>query len=827
MDRDNEIQFGQWLRARRRALDLTRERLAECVGCSAATIEKLETGERKPSRQIAELLARCIRVPKESLAEFVLFARGGPAFVALDDFVLRQPLTRDGVHLPASPTEFVGRSAELERVRTSMKDDGVRLLTILGPPGIGKTRLALEAASGMASLFENGVYFVPLSGLANVNLVVPTIAGQLGIRQWSHQPVLDALVERLRERWLLLVLDNLEHLLPAAPDIGILLAGAPGLKVLATSRTALHIYGEHTFVVPPMSVPSVEDAALLQDLSRYEAISLFVRRARAVNQDFALTSENAGEIVAICRRLDGLPLAIELAANRARVLSPGQILERLASSLGLLVGGASDLPSRQRSLRGAIAWGYDLLNEGEQRLFRLMSVFAGGCPLDALQEMAVSGDGREMGVVDDLSALVSSSLVGRQESADGARFFMLDTIREFAWEQLVEQGEAVGTRRKHAEFYLRLAEQAEPELQGGDQIAWLQRLEQEHDNIRAAYSYFLEVGDGVSLARMVSSLRRFWYLHGNFSEGHEWLRQALALEDRLPDLLLARVLHGLGTLEWSVGDLKSAVHHFSESLAIWRVLDDRRGIADMLNNLGIALLPQGKYDEARAHHRESLEIYRELDDSWSISLALANLGLVALDSGEYEEAEGLLRESLDIRRVSGDEQGLAQSLNNLGIVARCKGDIELSCALHKESIEMFRGMGDRWTLAMALSNLGHTGLGGGLASAPRYFLESLDMFRDLGAKQGVAGCFEGLAQVAGWEGRDTLAACLFGVAEELRVGLATITPYNLITYKASRAAVAARLGVEAFQTAWQHGSRLDLEGAYSLVADAWAALVSH
>lgn len=818
------IVFSHWLRARRRALDLTRERLALCVGCSSATIEKLESGERKPSRQIAELLARCLHIPDESLGDFVLFARGGPLSPAFDDLPFHPTSTSAGVHLPASPTEFVGRSAEMERVSALLQEPGVRLLTLLGPPGIGKTRLAIELASGMASYFEHGIYFAPLSGLEDASLVVPALASALEVRQWPHQPLLDTLVERLRDRRLLLVIDNFEHLLPAALDIGLLLSRASGLKVLATSRTALHIYGEHTFAVPPMSLPSPEDPSSANDpdfLSRYEATSLFVRRARAANHDFVLTPGNAAQVLAICRRLDGLPLAIELAANRARVLSPGQILEHLTSSLDLLAGGASDLPARQRSLRGAIAWGYDLLSIRAQRLFRLLSLFAGGCPLPALETLVTEMPALTM--VDNLSALVDSSLVRRQATREGVRFSMLDTVREFASEQLAASGEAGEARRSFSAYYLRLAEQAEPELQGGDQETWLRRLEEEHDNLRSTYSYYSDAGDGVSLATLASSLRRFWYLHGHFFEGHAWLRQALTYEDRLPPTLLAKVLHGLGLLDWSTGDLRSAELHFNESLLIWRSLDDKRGIANMLNNLGIVLLPQCKFDTARAQHIESLQIYRDLEDTWGVALSLSNLGLVALDSGDYAEAEKLLSESLTLRRDLRDEQGGAQSLNNLGIVARCKGQIVAACALHNESLEMFRRIGDRWSTALALCNLAYAELKGELTGALPHLLESLSLFRDLGSRSGIVGCLEGLARIAGLERKGDLAASLLGASAKVRSDLSIeMAPYNQPTYLESRRSIVAMLGEEPFDAAYLQGSKLDVEAACSLALAAWS-----
>lgn len=825
MPLDTPTEFSQWLRTRRRSLDLTRERLAVCVGCSPATIEKIENGERKPSRQIAELLARCLKVPEDLSSDFVAFARGSAPPPLPTDYSPVQAMTRSGVYLPAVPTEFIGRVQQVNEIRSLLIDGGVRLVSILGSPGIGKTRLSLEAASGLQGQFEDGIYFVPLSSLTNASLVLPAVASVLGVRQASHQSLIDTLIGGIRDKQLLLVLDNFEQILPASADVAALLMGVPGLKVLVSSRTALRIYGEHTFVVPPMSLPATNDPGSVWDpaaLHDYEAISLFIRRARAANSSFVLNESNAAQVIAICRRLDGLPLAIELAANRARVLSAGQILERLSGSLDLLARGANDLPERQRSLRGAIAWGYDVLSTEQQSLFRLMAVYAGGCTFEALQGGSTDGAANEMQLVDNLSALVDSSLVQQRDSATGARFSMLDTIAEYAKEKLAQAGEVGQAKRHHAAYFLGLAEEAEPHLQGGDQTAWLDRLDLEHDNIRAAYDYFREESDGVALARLVSSLRRFWYLRGNISEGEDWLQAALAYADMLPAEVLARTLHGMGTLLWSMGEMARAEGYFAKSLVIRRELGDKRGIADMLNNLGIVLLPQGKYSEARVQHTESLDIYRELGDGWSISLSLANLGLVALDSGEYDEAETLLRESLALRREVGDEQGAAQSLNNLGIVRRCVGDIDGACALHEESLGVFRKLGDKWSTAFAMGNMAYALLRGGRGDAARYFLDSLALFKELGVRTGIVSSFEGLAQLASAESKSELAVTLFGFAERLRGEIELdMLPYNQALYAERLENTLQELSQAKVPEAWSKGQRLDIEGAYRLVIGEW------
>lgn len=812
-------EFGTWLRARRRSLDLTRDKLAACAGCSPATIEKVENGERKPSRQIAELLARCLKIPESLTADFVQFARGGASIDGLlTEHETPHPKPGGAIALPSAPTEFIGRAAEVEAVRDLLRSRGVRLVTIIGPPGIGKTRLSLEAASGLGANFQDGVYFVPLSGLTSANFVIPTIASVLGVRAVQHQTLLESVVSALRGKHVLLVLDNFEQLLPAASDIAALLAGAADLKALVSSRAALRVYGEHTFSVPPMTLPDSGAQTSEQELLEYEAVSLFVKRARAANREFALSAENASQVVAICRRLDALPLAIELAANRARVLTAGQILDRLGASLDLLAGGASDLPSRQQSLRGAIGWGYDVLAPREQQLFRVMSVFVGGCTLDALEKQSLAEGPGELGLVDSITTLVDSSLVRQQSGVVGARFSMLDTIAEYAMEQLIANREVAQARHDHAHYFLSLVEKAEPNLQGGDQAGWLAQLDVEQANIRSAYDYFREVKDGLSLARLVSSLRRFWYLRGDFLQGREWLTAALDHAEGLPDEVLAKVLHGLGTVTWSMGEMVEAEGYFEQSLTIWRRLGDKRGIANMLNNIGIILQPMGKYKQARERHSEGLRLYRELGDGWSIALSLANLGLVALDSGEYAEAEKLLQESLAVRREVGDEQGIAQSLNNLGMVARCVGDLERSCALHKESLEMFRRMGDRRSMGLAMSYLANALLDSGSPEARTYLLDSLALFKESGVRTGMASSFEGLAQLASKDGEWKQAALLFGVAErmrdELKVGM---FPFNRSGYARWKEQTFSELGADEFNAAYLRGRSLGIEEAFALV----------
>ncbi|HST04265.1 MAG TPA: tetratricopeptide repeat protein [Chloroflexia bacterium] len=823
MQASSTSDFSHWLRTRRKALDLTRQELAFRVGCSPTTIEKLEKGERRPSQQIASLLATCLQVPAEAVADFVRFARGGPSSPAFS------VVGTENTHLPSPATSFVGRTAEIKTVEELLQTEGVRLVTLLGLAGIGKTRLGLEVAQHMGMSFPGGVYFVPLSSLSAAQDVIPEIARALGVRESSYRALLPSIIARLVERPVLLVLDNFEHLLSSAEGVADLLSSAPLLSVLVTSRNALGVYGEYVFDVPPMSLPRPEETGEYGDqlgrLHEYEAVSLFIQRAKAANPAFQLTEENARTVALLCRRLEGLPLAIELAANRMRVLPPASILAHLGSRLDMLSDGAANLPPRQRSLRGAISWGYDLLQPEAQRLLGWLSVFAGGCSPVVMESMAKAQDVQYMDLLSGLSALVDSSLVRRERGDTDAdlRFTMLETVREYAAERLDSMGEKEQAERFLADYFLALAERAEPHLEGSEQASWLKELETEHDNIRASYQYYSRVGDTISAVRLAGALRRFWYLQGYLTEGRTWLASALAHRDQLDAALLAKVLHGLGTLEWAVGRLAAAEAYLGESLAISRTLGDTLGVANMLNNLGIVALAQGDYAGAVAYHDESLSLYRQAGDRWYVALAISNLGLVALDRGDYQEARTLLQESLDIRRELDDRQGIAQSLNNLGIVARCLGDYDEAYRLHNLSLEMFRGLGDRWNEALALSNLAYaclsTGEEGRGAEAVEYFMEGWALFDRLGVGSGSVVCVEGLACVLASEGEGERAAILFGAAERLREGLGVhMASYNRAMYEAARSATVALLGENEFERAWQEGNSMAIERVHTLIA---------
>ncbi len=568
-------------------------------------------------------------------------------------------------NLPLQPTAFIGREKELAAVCALLRRPEVCLVTLTGPGGTGKTRLALQAGAEMLDDFQDGVYSVELAALTDPALVPSTIAQTLGVSEATGKPIIESLKDYLKDKQVLLVLDNFEHLVEAAGAVDALLKAVPGLKVLATSRTSLHLYGEREYPVPPFSLPDIQHLPSLERLTQYEAVRLFIERAQDVRPDFAVTNDNAPAVAEICVRLDGLPLAIELAAARTKLFSPQALLDRLSSRLKMLTGGARNVPARQQTIRNMIEWSYDLLNEGEKQLFRRMAVFQGGRTLEGLEAVcnseALQVEGQlEVDVLDGVESLVNQSLLQQREGRDGEpRFWMLETIHEYTREKLEESEEGETLQREHAEYYMRLVEEAEPELTGAKQTEWLHRLEEEHDNLRTALRWAKEHnGDGdahkveVGL-RIAGALWRFWKVRGYLSEGREKLAGMLAL----PTLPTASTLAPTPAPLPQTLRTQSHSPHSPYSLNLFR--------AKALNGAGVLAYRQGDYISARSLHEESLAIKRELGDKQGIASSLNNLGNVADDQGDYANARSLHEESLAIKRELGDKRGIASSLNNL------------------------------------------------------------------------------------------------------------------------------------------------------------------
>jgi predicted ATPase/Tfp pilus assembly protein PilF len=629
---------------------------------------------------------------------------------------------------PVALTSLIGRDDEIAAVKTLLLD-GARLVTLVGPGGVGKTRIATEVARGLESHFADGVSFIPISTLSDPALLVQTIARTFGLLESSSRPLLESLIEYLRPKKLLLLLDGFEGVLPAASVVSELLGKAPGLQILSTSRAVLRLFGERELAVSPLQLPP--SGAGFEELGQSEAVRLFVERASAVNPAFSLTPENAAAVGEICRRLDGLPLAIELAAVRIKVLQPRTLLQRLSSRLKTLTDGPRDLPERQRTLRDAIEWSYRLLSVQEQQLFTCMSVFVAGCNLEALE--AVCHDESDLELLEEVSGLIEKSLVIQERQSLEPRFSMLETIREFALEKLELSGQAPRRREMHAAYYLELAEAASTGRIGPRQMDWLERLDLEQANHRAALTWLIENKKTLEALRMASSLRWFWDLRGQFSEGRRWLQDALDLPGEVPPLVRASALMGLGVLLWRQGNYTNARPLMEESLALRRTNGDPEGIAYALQNLGNLATHLGDFASARTYQDENLEIRRRLGEKSNLADALFSRGNVALVEGKLSEARKLYLESFDVYNEVGDVLGLPFVLVNLAEVARLQGDYPAAQTLGEDARHLAEQFGDRLRLANALQSLGLTARDQGQPEVAETKLQqSLHIYRELG-----------------------------------------------------------------------------------------------
>ncbi len=673
-------------------------------------------------------------------------------------------------NLPPQPTPLIGREREVVEICRLLRLPEIRLLTFTGPGGTGKTRLGLQTAAELLEEFEDGVYFVPLAAISDPALVSAGIAQALGLRETAEQSLHESLRASVASSNLLIILDNFEQVTNAAPLVADLLAAAPQLKLLVTSRSVLHLSLEHEYRVQPLGLPDPRKPLPLDDIVRYASVRLFGERARAAKPEFTITSENAPTIAEICRRLDGLPLAIELAAARVRFLSPQAMLARLDSRLRLLTGGPQDLPARQRTLRGTIDWSYGLLDEREQCLFARLSVFSGGCTLDAAESVCDAAGDLGVDVLEGLSSLVDKSLLRSGEGPEGeSRFLMLETIREYARERLASSGEEEELLHLHAHHFLALAETAEPELTGRKQALWLNRLETEHDNLRGALAWSLDQPEAEVGLRLASALWRLWYNRGYLSEGRRWLEAALARDaargSPAPPLVRAKALQGAGMLAWDQGSYARARELLEESLSVRREFGDNLGVARSLNALGLVALYRAEYEESTRLFEQSLDLNTELNDTWGRAMALGNLGLAAIFRGEFLKATALLEQSLALKRELGIEPSIAESLNNLGLAAMYVGDHDEAQRRHEESLSLKREHGNKEGIATSVHNLGLVALDrGDIIEAGALLRDALKRFRDLGDSQGVVEALEALACLAAAWRQPVRAARLWSAA---------------------------------------------------------------
>jgi predicted ATPase/DNA-binding CsgD family transcriptional regulator len=687
--------------------------------------------------------------------------------------------------LPVPASSLIGRDQEVVALRQRLLSPNVRLLTLTGPGGVGKTRLVLECVARVRDAFQDGIGFVPLASLSDPDLVAASIAHTFGLGVTTGRDPLAAITSAVRDRHLLLILDNFEHLLPAARVVADLLAACPHLKTLVTSRAALRLSGEHEFAVPPLAFPDPLRPEAAGAILHYEAVRLFVARAQAIRADFSITSETASSVAEICARLDGLPLAVELAAARVRILSPPALLARLERPLALLTGGPRDVAARQQTLRATLDWSYGLLGADEQRLFRRLGIFVGGCTLEAVDAVCNADDDLGSPELDVIDALVGQSLVRQLPTTtinDEPRFGMLETVREFALERLEQSGEAEGLRQRHAAHFLALAERAEPELWGAGSNAWLERLELEHANMRAAMAWCLEVEMRAELAlRMAAALGRFWMLRSLLSEGWHWTARALAAGQ----------------------SVASRAHIKALSSAI--------NLADF----------QGNIAHLASLSERMLALSREKGDRWGEARALTELGRVCEHRGDADQAEALLVDALALSREIDNSWLVGQCLEQLGEIARLRGQHDRAAAFYAESLALVRDLGDRWLLAAALYDSGMIALHRGEAhTAAELLQESLLLNRENGDRRRIAMCLEGFGCLAAQVGKTAVAARLLGAARALRDATgAVVDPVDRADQARTTALTRDSLGEDLYSRLAAEGRTLSLDQAMAYAVE--------
>jgi predicted ATPase/DNA-binding XRE family transcriptional regulator len=777
------MSFGHRVRGLRRDLDLSQAELGSRAGCSVNTVRKLESDERKPSRELAARLAEVFELSPRERSDFFRLARG----------------VQVGVRrlLPSPMTRLIGREADLASLRAQLLSPDTRLLSLVGPPGVGKTRLALQAATELQESFREGAAFVPLAAIHDPALVIDAVANALGVRPRAARSVTEVVVEQLSQQQLLLVLDNFEQVLAARDQLPPLLASAPRLRILVTSREPLGLYGEHLYPVLMLGLPGAGDRR------RSASETLFLERARAVRPGFAMRAGDDALIADICVKLEGLPLAIELAASRARSMTPTAMRGELHQRLDVLSAGPIDFTPRQRSMRGALDWSYALLDPLERSLFGGLTVFVGGATLDAIAAVCASD-------VSVVHGLTDKSLLTLTEVAGQARFGMFEVVREYAIEKRsreVGDGTLESLRARHAAYFAGLAQSAPGGVRGRDHEAWLERLDAEHDNMRAALTWSLAHADADLAGRLGAGLWPYWRARGFYDEGRRWLDQILALLASAPGNVQADVSNGAGVLALLQTDYAVAQSHLEAARATFVAFGDRFGEAFATSNLGWLARNRGDIANAHTLFEASLRLRRDIGDRWGEAWTLNNLGVLALDQMDLAAGRELLTASVELFRIVGDRSGSQQALHNLGCALREDGDYPRARTLFTESLNLARSSNDARAVANSLGDLALLSLcTGDYALAAEQFEDSLVAYVSRGDRRNVAGCLEGLAGVAAVTHRPLEAARLFGLAAALRESLgAPLLATDRSPYDSTLAAARAQLDEDTWRRAWAEG----------------------
>lgn len=884
---DEPESFGAWVSRRRRVLHLTQEMLADRLLCALGTLRKIETDERRPSVDLATRLAQELGVPEPWHETFVRVARGELALDHLGlppeltaSFLLPRPVAAAAPVPPSNlvvqRTRLIGREEDLTRLETLVRREDVGLVTLTGPGGTGKTRLAQELGRRLLEtrtahgdpLYPDGVWFVDLAPLTDPDLVLPTIASTLSMKEMGGAPLQAAVSTFLREKRLLLLLDNFEQLGVAAPLLAALLHSAAQMKVLVTSRVLLHISHEHEYPVLPLALPKPVAPGRTfppaERLMQFAAVELFVQRAQRTKPDFHITSQTAPAMAEICVRLDGLPLALELAAARINVLPPRALLKQLENRLDLLTGGSRDVPARHQTLANLLDWSFKLLSPSEQRLFSWLGVFVGGWTLEAAEAVYVPAETMDRALVDALQSLNDNSLIRQVEELDDEpRFTMLETIREYASHQLAAGGQVDVARSLHAAYYLKLAERAEGELNGSEAAVWVRRLEMDHGNLFAALGWALERHDGTFGLRLAGALGHFWRLRGYWSEGRHWLEQLLDCYPQA-ESERANALLWLGTYAYDCGDLEHAAQLLDESYQLFKHQGGRSGMARVLEMQAKVAQQPGTLVLAQRLYCESLEIHRELGDKVAVASVLTNLGWVALERGQFGEAQQVFAESLERARAHSNLPAIAKTLNALGLVAASQGDYAEAKHLFDESLSLTRALGHTIGIAGTLNNLAYYAtLFGNAAEGQRLSEEAIAVEREI-SKEGVTSvyhtlalavldrgdiararsllteclvvdmkvgntmhlihCLEGLAAALAAGGQVSedawRSARLWGAANVMRDRFGTpLTPVEQAFYERYLSGARTQLAAAGFAAAWAEGQAMTLEQAVAYALD--------